>query len=88
MLGMEALRQAKEQQVMQARSTQATSVHFRPMGAGLIAPEVENLNLSKRRNLLAWAVLPIFDYAWEAPGANVLLKETSCSRCIESRSLQ
>lgn len=79
-LGMEALRQAKEQQVMQARSTQATSVHSSDGSSALAAQEVENLNLSKRRNLLAWAVLPIFDLrVGGAPGANMLLKETSCS---------
>jgi len=73
-LGMEALRQ-QENQKQQGRPT--TSVHSSEGGAQLAAHEVENSNVSKRRNTLAWAVLPAFENA-TMPSASSLLSETKC----------
>ena len=75
-LGMEALRQHEAQ----ASQKSAASVHSSDGSTQLAANEVENPNISKRRNTLAWAVLPIFDArAGAAPDRATLLSETKCS---------
>ena len=77
-LGIEVLRQQAAQTSKPPRSV--TSVHSSEGSSQLAANEVENTTLSKRRNTLAWAVLPVFDArAGGAIGASSLLEETSCT---------
>lgn len=77
-LAMQVMRQQEAQ--AQAKPKSTASVHSSDGSVQLAANEVENPTLSKRRNTLAWAVLPIFD---SRVGGNVnassLLSETKCS---------